>query len=202
MPIKYDSLDAGNEIVLTFNDGPHSIITPKILDILKHENVKAIFFVIGVNAATPNNYEIVQRAYEEGHTIGNHSYFHRNLKSISDYEVKFEILKAEEILKEFLSAPKLFRPPYGITDSRIEKIAQRLGYVNVMYDVEAFDKEDNSEEWIENTVSQLHSRQYSIIQMHDSHELTLQKLPGLIKAIRNENSQNKFIIDLHKQFVE
>lgn len=60
---------------LTFDDGP-SLVTPKILDILSKENVKASFFVIGKSVeAHP---EIVKRAYEEGHYIANHTYSHNN----------------------------------------------------------------------------------------------------------------------------
>lgn len=61
---------------LTFDDGPNSSITPKVLDILKHEDVKATFFVIG--KYVEENPEIVKRAYEEGHYIANHGYSHDN----------------------------------------------------------------------------------------------------------------------------
>ncbi len=61
---------------LTFDDGPNPAITPKVLDILKEENVKASFFVIG--KLVDNHPEIVKRAYDEGHYIANHSYSHNN----------------------------------------------------------------------------------------------------------------------------
>jgi len=64
---------------LTFDDGPTTSVTPKILDILKEENVKATFFVIGKSAE--EHPEIVKRAYDEGHYIANHGYSH-NYKSI------------------------------------------------------------------------------------------------------------------------
>lgn len=61
---------------LTFDDGPTDSVTPKILDILKSENIKATFFVIGKSVET--HPEIVKRAYDEGHYIANHSYRHDN----------------------------------------------------------------------------------------------------------------------------
>ena len=61
---------------LTFDDGPTTSVTPKILDILKEENIKASFFVIGKNV--DSHPEIVKRAYEEGHYIANHGYSHNN----------------------------------------------------------------------------------------------------------------------------
>lgn len=75
---KIKNLTNGEEKIayLTFDDGPTTSITPKVLDILKEENVKATFFVIGKSVDA--NPEIVKRAYEEGHYIANHTYSHDN----------------------------------------------------------------------------------------------------------------------------
>ncbi len=75
---KVNNLTDGEEKItyLTFDDGPNTEVTPKILDILKSENVKASFFVIGKSVET--HPEIVKRAYEEGHYIANHGYSHDN----------------------------------------------------------------------------------------------------------------------------
>lgn len=75
---KIMNLTNGQEKVafLTFDDGPNTSVTPKILDILKEENIKASFFVIGKHVDT--NPEIVKRAYNEGHYIANHTYSHNN----------------------------------------------------------------------------------------------------------------------------
>ncbi|MDE5729618.1 MAG: polysaccharide deacetylase [Clostridia bacterium] len=62
------------EIYLTFDDGPSDKVTPKILDVLKEENVKATFFIIGKNAETRKN--LLKRAADEGHTVAVHSYSH------------------------------------------------------------------------------------------------------------------------------
>ena len=75
---KISNLTNGSEKVafLTFDDGPNASVTPKVLDILKDENVRASFFVIGKNV--DSHPEIVKRAYEEGHFIANHGYDHNN----------------------------------------------------------------------------------------------------------------------------
>lgn len=65
---------------LTFDDGPNAAVTPKVLDILKEEQVSASFFVIGKNVETCP--ELVKRAYDEGHFIANHGYDHNNKKCI------------------------------------------------------------------------------------------------------------------------
>jgi len=61
MNIKYNSVTGVNEVMLTFDDGPHSKLTPKLLDLLKQEKIKAMFFVLGINVASNNNIEIVKR---------------------------------------------------------------------------------------------------------------------------------------------
>ena len=75
---KISNLTKGTEKIafLTFDDGPNVSVTPKVLDILKDENVKASFFVIGKNV--DSHPEIVKRAYDEGHFIANHGYDHNN----------------------------------------------------------------------------------------------------------------------------
>ena len=80
---------------LTFDDGPNISVTPKILDILKEENVKASFFVVGKNVeAYP---EIVKRSYEEGHFIANHGYDHNNSTLYKDNESFMNEIKKTDL---------------------------------------------------------------------------------------------------------
>ena len=62
--------DSGNYVMLTFDDGPHQIITPLVLDILRSKNVQATFYVVGMKVAL--HPEIVQRIHREGHDVANH----------------------------------------------------------------------------------------------------------------------------------
>jgi peptidoglycan/xylan/chitin deacetylase (PgdA/CDA1 family) len=193
MNIKYNSVTGLNEVMLTFNDGPHSTLTPRLLDLLKQENIKAMFFVLGINVAANNNIEIVKRAFEEGHIIGNHTYFHRNLRSLSDFEIKSEILNTEEFIKEFMITPKPFSPPYGATNSRINKIVWELGYENVLWNVDTLDWKDKSIKWVENVIPQMNAREYNVVLMHDTYESTINNVSELIKAIKNTKGQCEFI---------
>ena len=68
----YGHPDAGHEVMLSFDDGPHAIHTPQLLDLLAKQNLKALFFVCGEKVAAPGGREIVKRAGGEGHLIGNH----------------------------------------------------------------------------------------------------------------------------------
>lgn len=193
MNIKYNSVTGVNEVLLTFDDGPHSTLTPKLLDLLKRENIKAMFFVLGINVASKNNIEIVRRAYEEGHIIGNHTYFHRNLRNLSDFEIKSEILNTEEFIKEYMPSPKPFRPPYGATNSRINKIVQELGYVNVLWNVDTLDWKDKKINWFDNIIPQLNAREYNAVLMHDTYESIINNVTELIKAIKNNQERYEFI---------
>lgn len=105
---------------LTFDDGPTKTITPKVLDILEEENVKATFFVIG--KSVENYPEIVKRTYEEGHYIANHGYSHNN-KILYKSEQSFinEIKKTDEAIGKAIGiedyCSHIFRFPNGFMSS-------------------------------------------------------------------------------------
>lgn len=192
MNIKYNSVTEVTEVMLTFDDGPHSTLTPKLLDLLKQEKIKAMFFVLGINVASNNNIEIIKRAYEEGHIIGNHTYFHRNLRSLTDFEIKSEILNTEEFIKEYMPTPKPFRPPYGATNSRINKIVQGLGYVNVLWNVDTLDWKEKGTNWVENIISQIDDRGFNVVLMHDAFEAMINNVSELIKAVKSNKERYEF----------
>lgn len=94
---KVKELDKGEEKIayLTFDDGPTISVTPKVLDILKEEDIKATFFVIGKYVDT--HPEIVKRAYEEGHYIANHGYDHNNSNLYKSSESFIEEVKKTDL---------------------------------------------------------------------------------------------------------
>ena len=186
MEINYGSAEGINEVVLTFDDGPHPNLTPQLLDLLKKENIKALFFVLGANVASGKNKDIVKRAFDEGHIIGNHAYSHKNLKKLSEEEIKSEILRTEELIKDFLSAPKLFRPPYGATNSKVNKIIYDLGYMPVFWNVDTLDWKNRSIQWVRDAMNQIEAREDSLVLMHDIHKTTVENVSNLINEIKNK----------------
>lgn len=114
---------ATKKIAITFDDGPHPTHTEEILDILKQYNVKATFFILGVNAAQYPS--IVKRTFDEGHELGNHTYNHVFVNRVSDEALREEIRKTDDIITEITGrAPIVFRPPGGAyNDGKVAVIA-------------------------------------------------------------------------------
>lgn len=107
-------------IALTFDDGPNPTYTPKILDSLKKHNQRATFFVVGSMVKRYPN--VVKRTFDEGHTLGNHTWSHAARPSKA--QALNEILKTQEAVKKACGKyPTVFRPPYGITSGWNHKIA-------------------------------------------------------------------------------
>ncbi|MGA2132248.1 MAG: glycosyltransferase [Bryobacteraceae bacterium] len=127
----------GKILCLTFDDGPDPRYTPQVLDILKSRHVHATFFIIGANAA--QNIGLVQRAYAEGHDLGNHTYTHPNIALVTEERAALELSATERIIENAVGAATvLFRPPYNAdsqpqTPEEILPVfrAQKAGYVTV-----------------------------------------------------------------------
>ena len=137
------NVNATKKIALTFDDGPHPRLTPKILDILSRYHVKATFFVIGVNVNNyPNQLEMI---VDNGHEIGNHTYSHRILKSKSRTEIENELSKTEQAVKSIRDFEMdLIRPPCGLYDETLEMVARERNDKIVLWAIDTLDWEHTS----------------------------------------------------------
>ena len=118
-----------NTIYLTFDCGYENGNTEPILDALKKHDVKATFFVVGNFLETSP--EIVKRMIAEGHTVGNHTYHHLDMSSISSMDAfKKETQDVENLFEQITVTPitKFYRPPQGKYNIENLKMAQELGY--------------------------------------------------------------------------
>src|SRR5580704_17317068 len=126
-----------NQVVLTFDDGPDPEWTPKILDVLKREHAPATFFLIGIQ--TDDFSGLAKRIYNEGHTIGNHTFTHPDVSNISPTHMKVELNLTERLFASLMGIrAKLLRPPYAIdeepdTADQVKPLefAQDMGYITV-----------------------------------------------------------------------
>jgi peptidoglycan-N-acetylglucosamine deacetylase len=126
-------------VVLTFDDGPDPVWTPRVLDTLEHAGVKATFFVIGEK--TEKHPGIVQDMVRRGHAVGLHSYAHDRLFSLrSEARVERDLRRGIEVLERVTGMrPVLFRPPIGHTNPMIARVAERLDLVVIGWTVSGRD---------------------------------------------------------------
>ena len=119
-------------ICLTFDEGYENGYTAQILDTLKEKNVEAVFFVTYDYAK--RNADLVQRMIDEGHTVGNHTYNHPSMPTISEDEAASEITMLHDYVKEqFGVEMNLFRPPMGEFSEKTLAITQSLGYKSIFW---------------------------------------------------------------------
>ncbi len=102
----------GNQIALTFDDGPDHEFTPLLLDLLQKENVRATFFVIGKKAE--QHPHLIERMAREGHEIGNHTYSHSEPRETSTQKLIDEIRQTDNLIEKISHRPcRWMRPPKG-----------------------------------------------------------------------------------------
>ncbi|MBD2871702.1 N-acetylmuramoyl-L-alanine amidase [Paenibacillus arenilitoris] len=128
----------GKRTALTFDDGPDDVVTPRILDILKENKIKATFFMLGSQAAA--HPEVVRRIVDEGHAIGNHSWSHPRFNDITMEEARKQINDTQQKLEEIAGVrPSLFRPPYGALDEEKEELVYEMKLAIVNWSVDTMD---------------------------------------------------------------
>lgn len=156
------------KIALTFDDGPHPVYTPLLLDGLAKRKVKATFFITGENAeAYP---ELVKRMQEEGHLIGNHTYSHIQLTQGNREKFKGELVKTNEIIEEITGqGVNYVRPPYGSWDKSFEK---ELNMIPVLWSIDPLDWCCNDASCVIRKVESA-AEENAIILLHDSYPSTV-----------------------------
>ena len=125
------------EVWITFDDGPHPVHTVKILDTLRRHKVQATFFWIGQCAE--QHPDIVRRAIDDGHYIGNHSYSHPFLTQLTRDEIRREIMRADEVLASYHQSIKLFRPPHGDHNEMVDQVVAEAGYQTILWNLSTRD---------------------------------------------------------------
>ncbi|WUS52723.1 polysaccharide deacetylase family protein [Streptomyces mirabilis] len=169
-------------VALTFDGGP-SLTTPKLLDILKQDDLHATFFVQGQGhiAEYP---EILRRISDEGHEIGNHTWYHEVLTDISENDARQELARTQDAIEKITGTrPILMRPPEGRTNRKVAKICRDLGLAQVLWSVTAKDYETTDSALITKRVLDQTHRD-GIILLHDVHKGTVPAVPGIIKALK------------------
>ncbi len=127
-----------NDVALTFDDGPSDQTTGKILDLLDRHEVKATFFVSGVNALRYP--ELIGEIIRRGHSIGNHSMSHDPFVMMKGYCTLYrEVEEARNVLRKMGIEARAFRPPVGIINPQLPPILAKLGLLCVTFNCRARD---------------------------------------------------------------
>ncbi|NTW70811.1 MAG: polysaccharide deacetylase family protein [Eubacteriaceae bacterium] len=124
-------------IALTFDDGPDSLYTPELLDLLKAYGAKATFFVVARKAR--ENPQLIQRINEEGHTIAMHTWSHRIAWVNTPERTKNEFEKSLEVFRELGIEIKYFRPPWGTFNLFTYPITAKYGIKTILWSLELYD---------------------------------------------------------------
>jgi spore germination protein YaaH/peptidoglycan/xylan/chitin deacetylase (PgdA/CDA1 family)/glycosyltransferase involved in cell wall biosynthesis len=189
----------GKQLVLTFDDGPDPTWTPRILDVLKQKQVPATFFVIGVNAESSPN--LVKQMYAEGDLVGNHTYDHPNIATISTQRMFYELNLTQRLIEHDTGhATTLFRPPYNAdseptTAEEVEPIwhaEKDFGYTMIG---ERIDPQDwrpgiTTKQIVDEVIAEKDNGH--IILLHDGggeRSATLEALPQIIDRLRSSGYQ-------------
>jgi peptidoglycan-N-acetylglucosamine deacetylase len=171
------------DVAITFDDGPIVGKTEKILDILKSFQAPAAFFCIGNRV---NEHQaIVSRIHQDGHLIGNHSYWHGKMFDIQTPQaISKELDNTDEIIRRVVNVkPNFFRPPYGVTNPMVAAAIRQGHYKTIGWSTRSMDTvtKDPGKLFKRVTAS---LKGGDIILFHDFCDSSIEILPALIEHIR------------------
>lgn len=171
----------GKKIALTFDDGPHPVYTPMLLEGLKERNVKATFFLMG--SAVEKYPDIVKEISQDGHLIGNHTFHHVGLKNADADLIESEVVSANELIEQVTGErPQFIRPPFGQCSAGIES---DTGMICVLWNID-------SQDWCTKDASKVvkrvlaNSRENGIILMHDQYKTSVMAAFTIIDELQKE----------------
>ena len=171
------------EIAITFDDGPSLQYTPQILDLLQINNVKAAFFCIGKRVA--GNENILQQIKAGGHIIGNHSYSHHFWFDMfsSDKMLRDLRMMDQETSRVTGLQPKLFRPPYGVTNPNLKKAIEKGNYIPVGWSVRTLDTVIRDDKKLLYKIRRA-IEPGAVFLFHDTSKSTLSALPAFFDEVK------------------
>ena len=174
--------EEGSKIIaLTFDDGPHPIYTPKLLEGLKERGVTATFFLTGANAQLYP--ELVTQMQEDGHLIGNHTFHHVQLSKVGEEIYLQELLETNRVLEGILEENVDYvRPPFGDWSKEIE---QEINMFPVLWDIDPLDWCSANANLIVKRVLDK-AEDHAIILMHDEYAPSVEAAFRIVDTLLEE----------------
>lgn len=170
-------------VYLTFDDGPDAEQTPQVLDVLKRNNAKAVFFCIGSRIA--GNEALLKRMADEGHQIGIHSFSHANgFPLYGRGRMIADIRQCQQTIEQATGATTtLFRPPFGITNPTIGKAVKNLNLKTIGWTIRTYDTNGADHAKIARRISR-QLRPGAIILLHDRLPQSAERLQMVIDTVK------------------
>ena len=175
-------------VQLTFDAGYENGNIERILDVMKNEDVKGAFFILG--NLIKKEPALVKRMFEEGHTVCNHTYSHKSMVNVSFEDFCAEIEKLEDTCKEYTGydIAKYYRPPEGKFDKLSLESAQKLGYKTVFWSI-AYDDWDNNRQMSKDKamakiLDNIHNG--AIILLHPTSKTNADMMSDLIRELKRQ----------------
>lgn len=169
------------KIALTFDDGPNHIHTLPLLEGLKERGVKATFFLLGQEVV--EHPEIAKRIAEDGHLIGNHSFYHEDLSEMETEEAIMQVGRTNEVIYEVTGQyPQLIRPPFGHTN---KDMIYEPPMVEVLWTIDSRDWELSDVGMIMQNVLP-EAREDAIILMHDASKSSVQAAFAIVDCLQEK----------------
>uniref|UniRef100_UPI001EF79EE9 polysaccharide deacetylase family protein n=1 Tax=Cohnella mopanensis TaxID=2911966 RepID=UPI001EF79EE9 len=167
---------------LTYDDGPNPSNTTNLLNALKQSGLRATMFNLGQNAQSYPS--LVRDQVSAGMWVGNHSYTHPHMTTMSSAQMSSEITRTQQAIQSATgTAPKLFRPPYGETNATLKSVESQNGLTEVIWSVD-------SQDWNGATTAQIvaaagRMQNGDVILMHDQYQTTIQAIPQIAQNLKS-----------------
>lgn len=173
----------GQHVYLTFDDGPHPRLTPRLLDTLAQARVQATFFMTG--ELMQQHPELVHRVRQHGHTIGLHGSEHRHVHALSLREQLRDLRAMARTAQRFNLPFRFYRPPYGeLSLTRIAWCAVHRVRI-VMWTIDSGDSRAASAQALQEQYAHWVVRGGDVVLFHDDSEATVDALPALLDRLRH-----------------
>lgn len=155
-------------VALTFDDGPNYKVTTFLLDELDNKNAKASFFLVGSRISSQK--ELIKRMYNSGHSVGSHSYNHKNLTKLTDEQLLKEINDTNELISQITGEDvKYLRPPYG---SYNKDLLNKINMTFILWNVDTLDWQSrDSQKVCDNIINS--AKDGAIILLHDLYQTSV-----------------------------
>ena len=165
-------------IALSFDDGPDSEVTPKILDLLRQYDARATFCVVGNRVGSRK--DVVNRAVDEGNEIANHTWEHKDTNKLNIEEIKDQITRTNDIVREASGFEiRYIRPTYGNVQENLKQVSRELNMPMVNWTIDSEDWKSKNPDLIYQMIMS-EARDGRVILCHDIYDTTYQAMARVI----------------------